>query len=44
MMEQPTLQDLGGKIAVRVLLGCTPYSGDDSSTAPADTPFRIAFA
>ncbi len=44
ILEQPTTQDLGGKIAVRHLLGCRPYSGDTGSTAPADTPFRIAFA
>lgn len=44
LMEQPTIQDLGGKIATRVMIGCAPYTGDDSSTAPADTPFRVAFA
>lgn len=43
ILEQPTLQDLGGKVATRLLLGCTPYTGDTGSTAPADTPFRIAW-
>lgn len=43
LLEQPTLQDLGGKLATRVLIGCRDYTGDTGSTAPADTALRIAW-
>jgi hypothetical protein len=43
LLEQPTLQDLGGKVATRVLIGCKDYAGDTGSTAPADTPARVAW-
>ena len=43
VLEQPTVQDLGGKLATRVLIGARIYTGDTGSTAPADTPVRIAW-
>lgn len=43
LIEQPTVQDLGGKLATRVLIGARIYTGDTGSTAPADTPVRIAW-
>lgn len=43
LIEQPTLQDLGGKLATRVLVGARIYTGDTGSTAPADTPARVAW-
>lgn len=43
LLEQPTLQDLGGKLATRVLVGARIYTADTGSTAPADTPARIAW-
>ena len=43
LLEQPTLQDLGGKLATRVLIGCRDYTADTGSTAPADTAFRMAW-
>jgi hypothetical protein len=43
LAEQPKMQDLGGKVATRVLLRPLFYDGDTGSTAPADTPLRVAW-
>lgn len=43
LLEQPTLEDVGGVMVERRLYGALDYTGDDGSTAPADTPFRFFF-
>jgi hypothetical protein len=42
-LDKPTITDIGGVYGVEERFGCALYTSDDSSTAPADTPFRIAF-
>lgn len=42
-LEKPQITDIGGVYGVTEVFGCSLYTGDDSSTAPADTAFRIAF-
>lgn len=41
--EQPTLVAVGNLIHERVLYRVIPFTADGSSTAPADTNFRVAF-
>ena len=43
ILEQPTIVDIGGILGERVLYGVNLYAADDSSTAPANTDFRIGF-
>jgi hypothetical protein len=41
--ELETLGDAGGIVALTTVFGPSNYAGDDTSTAPANTDFRVAF-
>lgn len=43
LLEQPTLEDVGGVLIERRLYGAEDYTGDDSNGTASDTAFRIAF-